>query len=153
MFTPQLFCKVIKVLSGEKTHFMSDPSKEFSEDWQKTGSGISLVAISQVRSLQGVLRWLQCRESLVLTCGTPKTNKYNLLRMGLKASAECWQTVYRRTKRHYRSDQVSHSYCLKFVRTWLQTGNDARVVVAGSMEAFSNTFLQATNIKTKQGQV
>ena len=34
----------------------------------------------------------------------------------------------------------------------VQTRNDARVVVAGSMEAFSNTFLQATDIKLKSGK-
>jgi oligosaccharyltransferase complex subunit beta len=32
-----------------------------------------------------------------------------------------------------------------------QTRNDARVVVSGSMDAFTDTFLQATNVKTKSG--
>lgn len=32
-----------------------------------------------------------------------------------------------------------------------QTRNDARVVVSGSMDAFTNTFLQATKLKTKSG--
>ena len=31
----------------------------------------------------------------------------------------------------------------------MQTRNDARVVVAGSMEMFTNNFLQATNIHTQ----
>ena len=39
----------------------------------------------------------------------------------------------------------------RLICTELQTRNDARVVVTGSMEAFSNTFLQATGIETKHG--
>ena len=30
---------------------MANPSKEFSEDWQKVGSGISLISIAQVREI------------------------------------------------------------------------------------------------------
>lgn len=35
-------------MSGEKTQFMASLSKEFSEDWQRTGDGISLFSIAQV---------------------------------------------------------------------------------------------------------
>lgn len=34
----------------------------------------------------------------------------------------------------------------------MQTRNDARIVISGSMEAFSNTFMQATEIETKLGE-
>lgn len=35
---------------------------------------------------------------------------------------------------------------------WLQTRLDARVAVAGSLDMFSNEFLQATDVTTRKGR-